>query len=616
MKFHRPTIIQEKFKKLKLLWSLCTIASRKQMKMKRITGDTATRKFEEVKEGASSWIIELVENLKVTDSVLGSISLSGLGCFSIHEQSRKRRGDDLGDDFLTSWKPGKLTAAPGLDLDDSPPRPMAKTGKTFDLSKFDMDLDLDGGFNKLASFNIDLDLPGIDATMEKNADTGSKTKERLKFFRIQSMDISPVSRPPARDTDRSDNNVETGSKAKEVSSGLEASSKFLRIQSMEISPVSPPPARDKLRVDLSGLDSMNEKNADTGSKTKERPSFKFLRIQSMEISPVSRSPARDKLRISGLDSDKNPDTGSKTKDHLAPLLDTSYVLISPVWILGMTRTLTLDPKLKKPSSKFLRIQSSPVSRTPARDKLRVDLSGLDSRNDKNADTGSKTKDSSPVSRTAAGDKLRVDLSGPDSRNDNNTDAGSTSKDVPADKLDSFEVDHSDAAKEKSNGSKGKDVVRSVDEYSSSPPPARENNPAIYAINVQEMEWRPEPAPPLAIDAQEMGWRPEAPPPLAIDAQEMEWRPEPAPPLLEKPENEVVDKVDCYTEVLEEMCKMLKQKKEEATDLLVRAIVANNKLLLLNSPLHDEKISLHFSVSKSLLPFLTTFLFTSSFSGAL
>ncbi|EFJ31341.1 hypothetical protein SELMODRAFT_440172 [Selaginella moellendorffii] len=285
--------------------------------------------------------------------------------------------------------------------------------------------------------------------------------------------------------------------------------------------------------------------------------------------------------------------------HLARLLDTSYVLIFPVWILGMTRTLTLDPKLKKPSSKFLRIQSSPVSRTPARDKLRVDLSGLDSRNDKNADTGSKTKDSSPVSRTAARDRLCIDLSGLDSRNDNNTDAGSTSKDVPADKLDSFDVDHSDAAKEKSNGSKGKDVVRSVDEYSSSPPPARENNPAIDAINVQEMEWRPEPAPPLA-----------------IDAQEMEWRPEPAPPLLEKPENEVVDKVDCYTEVLEEMWKMLKQKKEEATDLLVRAIVANNKLLLLNSPVHDEKISLHFSVSKSLLPFHTTFLFTSSFSGAL
>ncbi|EFJ31340.1 hypothetical protein SELMODRAFT_440171 [Selaginella moellendorffii] len=586
-------------------------------------------------------------------------------------------GDDLGDDFLTSWKPGKLGAAPGLDLDDSPPRPMAKTGKTFDLSKFDMDLDLDGGFNKLASFNIDLDLPGIDATMEKNADTGSKTKESMEVSPVcrppardklrvdlsdknpdtgsKSMDISPVSRPPARDTDLSDNNAETGSKTKEVSSGLEASSKFLRIQSMEISPVSRPPARDKLRVDLSGLDSMNEKNADTGSKTKERPSFKFLRIQSMEISPVSRSPARDKLRISGLDSDKNPDRGSKTKDHLAPLLDTSYVLIFPVWILGMTRTLTLDPKLKKPSSKFLRIQSSPVSRTPARDKLRVDLSGLDSRNDKNADTGSKTKDSSsvsrtpardklradlsgldsrndknadtgsktkdssPVSRTAARDKLRVDLSGLDSRNDNNTDAGSTSKDVPADKLDSFEVDHSDAAKEKSNGSKGKDVVRSVDEYSSSPPPAREKNPAIDAIdaiNVQEMEWRPEPAPPLAIDAQEMGWRPEALPPLAIAAQEMEWRPEPAPPLLEKPENEVVDKVDCYTEVLEEMCKMLKQKKEEATDLLVRAIVANNKLLLLNSPVHDEKISLHFSVSKSLLPFLTIFLFTSSFSGAL
>ncbi|XP_024528568.1 uncharacterized protein LOC9631081 [Selaginella moellendorffii] len=546
-------------------------------------------------------------------------------------------GDDLGDDFLTSWKPGKLGAAPGLDLDDSPPRPMAKTGKTFDLSKFDMDLDLDGGFNKLASFNIDLDLPGIDATMEKNADTGSKTKESMEVSPLcrppareklrvdlsdknldtgsKSMDISPVSRPPARDTDLSDNNAETGSKTKE---------------SMEISPVSRPPARDKLRVDLSDLDSMNEKNADTGSKTKE----------SMEISPVSRSPARDKLRISGLDSDKNPDTGSKTKDSMAVVspasrpparhklrVDISGLdsrndknadtgsktkesmengpVVSPVSRLPARGKLRADLSGlgsrydKNADTRSKTKESSPVSRTPARDKLRVDLSGLDSRNDKNADTGSKTKDSSPVSRTAARDRLCIDLSGLDSRNDNNTDAGSTSKDVPADKLDSFDVDHSDAAKEKSNGSKGKDVVRSVDEYSSSPPPARENNPAIDAINVQEMEWRPEPAPPLA-----------------IDAQEMEWRPEPAPPLLEKPENEVVDKVDCYTEVLEEMWKMLKQKKEEATDLLVRAIVANNKLLLLNSPVHDEKISLHFSVSKSLLPFHTTFLFTSSFSGAL
>jgi hypothetical protein len=36
--------------------------------------------------------------------------------------------------------------------------------------------------------------------------------------------------------------------------------------------------------------------------------------------------------------------------------------------------------------------------------------------------------------------------------------------------------------------------------------------------------------------------------------------------------------------------MLKKKQEEAKELLVRAIISNNKLLILNHPMYAEKIS--------------------------
>eukprot|EP01018_Ginkgo_biloba_P000909 Gb_07196 [translate_table: standard] len=58
-----------------------------------------------------------------------------------------------------------------------------------------------------------------------------------------------------------------------------------------------------------------------------------------------------------------------------------------------------------------------------------------------------------------------------------------------------------------------------------------------------------------------------------------------------PENdETAEKADRCSRDLEDMCKMLKKKHEEAKDLLVRAIVNNNLLLMLNHPLHEEKIS--------------------------
>ncbi|KAG5561820.1 hypothetical protein RHGRI_004761 [Rhododendron griersonianum] len=57
------------------------------------------------------------------------------------------------------------------------------------------------------------------------------------------------------------------------------------------------------------------------------------------------------------------------------------------------------------------------------------------------------------------------------------------------------------------------------------------------------------------------------------------------------ENDVnVEKADAYTKDLEDICNMLKKKHEEAKEILVRAIVNNNKLLMLNHPIYDEKIS--------------------------
>ena len=41
----------------------------------------------------------------------------------------------------------------------------------------------------------------------------------------------------------------------------------------------------------------------------------------------------------------------------------------------------------------------------------------------------------------------------------------------------------------------------------------------------------------------------------------------------------------------QICNMLRKKHEEAKEILVRAIVNNNNLLMLNHPIYDEKISL-------------------------
>ncbi|XP_044495214.1 uncharacterized protein At4g18490 isoform X2 [Mangifera indica] len=51
----------------------------------------------------------------------------------------------------------------------------------------------------------------------------------------------------------------------------------------------------------------------------------------------------------------------------------------------------------------------------------------------------------------------------------------------------------------------------------------------------------------------------------------------------------VEKAEAYTKELEDICNMLKKKHEEAKEIMVRAIVNNNNLLMLNHPIYEEKI---------------------------
>ncbi|PQQ03347.1 hypothetical protein Pyn_29316 [Prunus yedoensis var. nudiflora] len=56
----------------------------------------------------------------------------------------------------------------------------------------------------------------------------------------------------------------------------------------------------------------------------------------------------------------------------------------------------------------------------------------------------------------------------------------------------------------------------------------------------------------------------------------------------------VEKAEAYTKELEDICNTLKKKHEEAKELLVRAVVNNNNLLMLNHPIYDAKISFRLS----------------------
>ncbi|CAL9225946.1 unnamed protein product [Arabidopsis halleri] len=60
------------------------------------------------------------------------------------------------------------------------------------------------------------------------------------------------------------------------------------------------------------------------------------------------------------------------------------------------------------------------------------------------------------------------------------------------------------------------------------------------------------------------------------------------PITENADN--IEKAEAYTKELDNICNILKKKHEEAKELLVRAVVNNNKLLMLNHPLYEDQIS--------------------------
>ncbi|KAL2979139.1 hypothetical protein AAZX31_13G155800 [Glycine max] len=64
------------------------------------------------------------------------------------------------------------------------------------------------------------------------------------------------------------------------------------------------------------------------------------------------------------------------------------------------------------------------------------------------------------------------------------------------------------------------------------------------------------------------------------------------PLLME-DNNNVEKAEAYIKELEDICNMLKKKQDEAKELLVRAIVNDNNLLILDHPIHEEQISSHY-----------------------
>ncbi|XP_020239705.1 uncharacterized protein At4g18490 isoform X2 [Cajanus cajan] len=55
------------------------------------------------------------------------------------------------------------------------------------------------------------------------------------------------------------------------------------------------------------------------------------------------------------------------------------------------------------------------------------------------------------------------------------------------------------------------------------------------------------------------------------------------------DNSNVEKAEAYMKELEDICNMLKKKHEEAKELLIRAIVNDNNLLMLNHPIYEEEI---------------------------
>ncbi|KAL2627449.1 hypothetical protein AAZV13_07G173300 [Glycine max] len=85
-------------------------------------------------------------------------------------------------------------------------------------------------------------------------------------------------------------------------------------------------------------------------------------------------------------------------------------------------------------------------------------------------------------------------------------------------------------------------------------------------------------------------------PPAIKVTEVE-----IPDSILMEDNSNVEKAEAYMKELEDICNMLKKKHEEAKELLIRAIVNDNNLLMLNHPIHEEEIRKVQKFASQLMP---------------
>ncbi|KAH9309445.1 hypothetical protein KI387_037356, partial [Taxus chinensis] len=82
--------------------------------------------------------------------------------------------DDIGEDFLSSWKPSAVKNDTTLDFGNEAPQKAKKT--SFSLDKFDVDFDFDGGFSKLSTFDVDMS----DLDFRSPPSKTQKSKEKIQ----------------------------------------------------------------------------------------------------------------------------------------------------------------------------------------------------------------------------------------------------------------------------------------------------------------------------------------------------------------------------------------------------------------------------------------------------
>ncbi|KAF4363123.1 hypothetical protein G4B88_029641 [Cannabis sativa] len=91
------------------------------------------------------------------------------------EKKKSLLDDDIGNEFLNSWKTMSVTEDDTMDFNFSTVSNGKK--KAFDFDKLDMDFNLDGDFNKLSSFKVDMEDFDFSAPSTKAVKTKEKSEQ-------------------------------------------------------------------------------------------------------------------------------------------------------------------------------------------------------------------------------------------------------------------------------------------------------------------------------------------------------------------------------------------------------------------------------------------------------